>query len=204
MSSIAYRIVRKFVLQPWQRWQTDCQVIEQLERLANLGVGVAVNGPIRLGNTGDTWIAEDVSINSGLIVRGEGRLTIGPHCHFGEDVLILTANHNYDRPTRLPYDKTRISKEVRIGAAVWICDRVIITPGVTIGEGAVLAAGSVVTRDVPPLTVVGGAPAAPLRMRNEETYRRLTAERQYLGWPRDYDLVNGRKTRIRRSSARHE
>jgi acetyltransferase-like isoleucine patch superfamily enzyme len=81
---------------------------------------------------------------------------------------------------------------------VWLGDRVTIVPGVTIGEGAVVAAGSVVTRDVPALAVVGGAPARVLRQRDGDAYRQLRASNVYLNWPRDHHLVNRQQVTIRR------
>jgi acetyltransferase-like isoleucine patch superfamily enzyme len=173
--------------------------IQQLERLEYLGPGVIVNGPISLGNVRQTRFASDVCINPGLVVKGEGALEIGSHVHFGENVEIHTANHNYDKPDFLPYDTIRIKKTVTIGDCVWICDRVIITPGVNIGEGAILAAGAVVTRDVPPLAIVGGSPAHVIKYRNRETYEQLRQEDRFLNWPRDYDLINKKRVTIRRN-----
>ena len=85
-----------------------------------------------------------------------------------------------------------------IGDAVWICDRVMITPGVEIGEGAVLAAGAVINRDVPALAVVGGTPAQVIRYRDAEEYRRLKEAGQYLNWPRPYDIVLDKRMAVRR------
>lgn len=197
LARLAYRIVRKLKA-PYLLWSSTNQILEQLERAGALGKGVEVRGPLVLSNPEKTVLGDDVSINPGLRVRGGGALTIGSHCHFGEDVLILTDNHNYDAPECLPYDKQRHTKDVVIGESVWICDRVTIVPGVQVGEGAVLAAGAVVTKNVPPLAVVGGSPAAVIRYRDEAVYHRLKAEGKYLAWPRDYDLINGRRKQIRR------
>lgn len=197
MSRLLFRIARK-ASRAYSDWFVRNQVIEQLERLAALGADVAIQGPISLGNPQETRFGDDVSINSGLKVRGRGRLTIGSHCHFGEDILIVTDNHNYERPSCLPYDSVRVSKDVVLGECVWVCDRVVIVPGVTIGDGAILAAGAVVTRDVPPLAIVGGTPATVIRMRNAEEYEKLKAAGKYLGWPRGHDLIVGRKMHLAR------
>jgi maltose O-acetyltransferase len=83
----------------------------------------------------------------------------------------------------LPYDKVRIKKAVVIEDCVWIGESVCIVPGVTIGEGAIVAMGSVVTRDVPPLAVVGGAPARVIKMRDAEIYWKLKSEGKFINWP---------------------
>jgi hypothetical protein len=75
----------------------------------------------------------------------------------------------------------RFLRPVRICRNVWIGSNVLVCPGVTIGEGAVVAMGSVVTKDVPPLSVVGGNPAKVIKTRDEEMYRRIQSEgRHYL------------------------
>jgi acetyltransferase-like isoleucine patch superfamily enzyme len=190
--------VRKLVLRPIENWRSRLEIIEQLESLKRLGKGVVVNGPLMIGNPPLTELGDDVCINAGLVVRGNGSLVLGSHVHFGQHVEILTSNHNFDRPTALPYDKVRVARDVDVGDCVWFGDHVIVTPGVRIGEGAILGAGAVVTREVPPLAVVGGAPAKVLRYRDEEPYRRLRGEGKYLGWPRDHDVINGRELQLRR------
>jgi acetyltransferase-like isoleucine patch superfamily enzyme len=144
-----------------------------------------ITGPIKIGSPGNVSLGRNVGINPGFFALGAGGITIGDHVHFGQNVRILTQNHNYDEPECLPYDKKRISKPVRIGDCVWIGDSVCIVPGVTIGEGAIIAMGSVVTKDVPPLAIVGGAPARVIKSRNEETYWRLKNEARFLDWPGD-------------------
>ena len=73
----------------------------------------------------------------------------------------------------LPFDEKVIVKPVVIKENVWIGSHCLILPGVEIGEGAVVGAGSVVTKNVPALAVVGGAPAKVIKWRNEERYNIL-------------------------------
>ena len=193
-----HRALRKLVVRPLLAWYTRCEIIERLALLESLGPGVVVNGTLVLGNPAAARFGQDVGINSGLVVKGSGRLTVGDHVHFGEQVLILTENHKYEGIDVLPYSAERILKDVVIGDCVWLCDRVTIIPGVTVGEGAILAAGSVVTKNVPPLAIVGGAPAQLIRHRDADEYGRLKAAGKYLGWPRATDVVLGRNVHIPR------
>lgn len=198
MPSPLFQVVRRFVVYPLTEWYTRCQVVDQLERLAALGRPVTIHGPVKIGNPRATYFADDVSMNPGFTSKGAGRLFIGAHVHMGENVLVITDNHDFEEPAALPYDSRRMAKDVVIGDCVWIGDRVVIVPGVMIGEVAVLAAGSIVTRDVPPLAIVGGVPAKVIRYRPRDAYERLKREGRYHGMPRDYDLVNRKRVTLRR------
>ncbi len=175
-------------------------MLRQLEQLRELGPGLMVNGPIAL-NPSLTWIGEDVSINPGLTVIGEGELHIGSHIHFGQNVPIITDNHNFDQSAALPYDSTKVIGDVVIGDCVWIGDSVLIVPGVTVGEGAVLAGGAVVSRDVDPLAIVGGSPAELIRYRDRDRYQALREAGTYHLWPRSDDRVLGRHLTVTRRRA---
>lgn len=115
---------------------------------------------------------------NGLEIHGRGAVTFGDNFHSGVDCLIITQNHNY-KGEALPYDSTVIVKDVVIGDNVWLGDRVIILGGAKIGEGAIIQAGSVVVKDIPPLALAGGHPAMPFAYRDKEHYEKLKAEKKF-------------------------
>lgn len=121
--------------------------------------------------TDKTKLGKNPSFN-GMIINGIGSVTFGDNFHSGTDCLIITSNHDYNGE-KLPYDETHIIKDVTIGDNVWFGDRVIILPGVTIGEGAIVQAGAVVVKDVPDLAITGGNPATVFKFRDEKHYVRL-------------------------------
>lgn len=103
----------------------------------------------------------------GLNARISGPLSIGNDVMMGPDVSIYTQNHeteNIYKPMRL---QTAPKQKVTIGNDCWIGANAVILPGVTIGSGVIIGAGAVVTKDVPPLAVVGGVPAKIIKMREE-------------------------------------
>ena len=104
-------------------------------------------------------IGDRAFINYGVDIAATGLVAIGADCLIGTHVSII------DNDFHGVVDRQRVPspKPVIIGDNVWIGNRAIILPGVTIGEGAVVGAGSVVTRDVPARTVVAGNPARVVR-----------------------------------------
>ncbi|MBQ7922064.1 MAG: CatB-related O-acetyltransferase [Clostridia bacterium] len=104
----------------------------------------------------------------GVNARINGDCTIGDYVMMGTDVVVITRNHCYER-TDIPMMHQGFAEErpVVIGNDVWIGDRVIILPGVHIGDGSIIAAGAVVTRDVPPYAIVGGVPAKVIKNRKD-------------------------------------
>jgi acetyltransferase-like isoleucine patch superfamily enzyme len=94
-------------------------------------------------------------------------ITIGGDSFFGPSVYIDTHMHNFQR-TDVPMKKQgRTEKDVVVGRDVWIGAKAVILNGITIGEGAIVAAGAVVTKDVEPYTIVAGVPALPVKNRKE-------------------------------------
>lgn len=106
--------------------------------------------------------------NSGIGINAflSGRVIIGNNVMMGPDVVILTQNHKFDR-LDIPMLEQGFKDEqpVTICDDVWIGVRTIILPGVTVGKGAIIAAGAVVTKDVPEYAIVGGNPARVIKMR---------------------------------------
>ena len=100
-------------------------------------------------------IGKNVFINSGCCFQDQGGIEIGDNALIGQQVVIATLNHDMN-PTKR---QNILPSPVKIGNDVWIGAKATILPGVTIGNGAVIAAGAVVTKDVPDLAVVAGIPA---------------------------------------------
>ena len=148
-------------------------------------------------NKGCSFVAIDgitigdwVYIGPGARMSGSGGLVIGNNIAIGPDVTILTSSHRYGDEEWIPFGPDVDRKAVAIEDHVWIGCRVVILPGVTVGEGAVVAAGSVVTKDVPSCAVVAGNPAAVIKQRDVETFRRLRDSQRF--WIRELANRNGR------------
>lgn len=125
----------------------------------------------------ETYLGRNCHFN-GMEISGGGKVTIGDNFHSGPECMMITQNHN-TLGDALPYDSTYIFKDIVIGDNVWLGSRVIILGGVTIGEGAVIQAGSVVVSDIPALSIAGGHPAVVFSRRNNEHYFTLKAQRKF-------------------------
>lgn len=127
--------------------------------------------------TPQTVLGKNPNFN-GMHVYGKGKVTFGDNFHSGIECMIITDYHNYEG-TAIPYDETNITKDVSIGDNVWLGNRVIILGGVTIGEGAIIQAGALVVKDIPPCAIAGGNPATVFKYRNKEHYEALKAEGKF-------------------------
>lgn len=94
-----------------------------------------------------------------------GPLTIGDNVMMGPEVVILTHTHKYDKLNVPMSEQGSVVKPVTIGNDVWIGMRSIIMPGVNVGNGVIIGANAVVTKDVPDYSIVGGVPATILKYR---------------------------------------
>lgn len=109
-------------------------------------------------------IGKQVFINMGCKFQDQGGIFIEDGALIGHNVVLATLNHAM-RPERRG---DMLPAPIHIGKQVWIGSNAAVLPGVTIGDGAIVAAGAVVTRDVPENTIVGGVPARVLRHLSEE------------------------------------
>lgn len=108
-------------------------------------------------------IGRDSLVGEYSVIRGQGGVEIGDRVYTSPFTQIIAVNHVFDDPHR-PFVEQGITAEgIIIEDDVWLGAGAIITDGVRIGKGAVVAAGAVVTKDVPPHTVVGGVPARPIK-----------------------------------------
>lgn len=104
-------------------------------------------------------IGRDVFINSGCHFQDQGGIVIGDGSLIGHNVVLATINHDLDPKN----NRKNHYAPITIGNHVWIGANVTVVSGVTIGDWAVVGAGAVVTRDVPPRSVVGGVPARVIK-----------------------------------------
>lgn len=109
------------------------------------------------------WIGKDSLIGEYSVVRGQGGVRIGDRVYTSPYTQIIAVNHVFDDPDQ-PFIEQGITAEgIVIEDDVWLGAGSVITDGVRIGKGAIVAAGAVVTKDVPPHTVVGGVPARVIK-----------------------------------------
>ena len=139
----------------------------------------------------NTYIGYGTRINGQIIIKGSGALEIGKYCALGGEIRLITSNHDI-KTLNLQYAlQRRISqhsfhspkKNVQIGNNVWIGDCAIVLPGVHIGDGAVVGAGSVVTKDVPPFSVFAGNPARIITYRYSTEIVNILSSLKWWDWP---------------------
>lgn len=152
-------------------------------------------GEIRLGNF--------VSIfGPGTVLSAiKGKITIGNYCSIGQNVAIQESYHNYNNATsyligknilKSNDQKDFISKgDITIGDDVWIASNSVILSGVTIGRGAIIAAGSIVTKDIGPYEVWGGNPACFIK--NRFSKERINELEESKWWEWDIEKVKHNK-----------
>lgn len=119
-------------------------------------------------------IGKHSNINKECVLDGRGGITIGDNVDIAQETNIWSEQHDYNDPSY-----KAISAPVVVEDYVWIASRVTVLPGVTIGRGAVVATGAVVTKDVPPLAIVGGVPAKVIGYRNEKALQYKLGDRAW-------------------------
>jgi acetyltransferase-like isoleucine patch superfamily enzyme len=130
---------------------------------------------IRAGTEGKMTIKDRVAINSFCRIYGHGSVEIGEDTQIGPATLITTTDHDYHDSLTTSY------KPVVIGKGVWIGANVTVLPGVEIGDFAVIGAGAVVTKDIPPRSVAVGVPARVIRKLDEPSEASLHLESNWVG-----------------------
>lgn len=110
-------------------------------------------------------IGSHVGFAQNCFIEVRGNITIGDDCIFAAGVSMAAENHIYQDPEKPIRLQGAVRKGIVIGCDCWIGTKAVILDGVTIGEGCIVAAGAVVTRDIPPFSVAGGVPAKVIKKR---------------------------------------
>lgn len=144
-------------------------------KLGSLGQGSVIRRSAHLDNASNIFIGSKCYLGENVRLVAMGKIIIGNNCAIGEDIIVYTSNHDYKSPTTFPYSVDAIIQDVEFEGDNWIGARSIILPGCKIGAGAVVGAGSVVTKSVPKCAIVGGNPAKIIAWRDKDDYDKNSA-----------------------------
>jgi galactoside O-acetyltransferase len=138
---------------------------------------IKIGGFTSIGNNsffcadgGHIYVGKKVAFNRGVHINASicGEIRIGKMCLFGPNVMVRTANHQFSDPERYIRDQGHKCGNVTIEDDVWIGANAIILPGVRIGRGAVIGAGSIVIVDIPSMAIAVGVPAKVIKYRDSK------------------------------------
>lgn len=139
------------------------EILRQI--VGKMGENCFMQGPIYFHYGTHTTIGNNLFANFNFTVQDDAPVTIGDHCNFGPNVTLVTPIHPMlpeERKVLIAPDGTPkrlcYAKPIHIGNDCWFGANVVVCPGVTIGDGCVIGAGSVVTRDIPPMSFAAGSP----------------------------------------------
>lgn len=187
-AKIVHAIQQRIVLPLVRRWRY--WKLKRLSLCRSVGANVTVGKDVIIWTTGNLVIGDNVCIRSGVqiyekhgsavtigndvylghqsIIDSICRVTIGERTMVGHRAIIIDADHRHDDPDVPVSQQGHKAAPVTIGKDVWLGAHVVVVKGVTIGDGAIVGANSVVTRDVAPNAIVAGNPAREIKRRNEE------------------------------------
>ena len=138
-------------------------------RRIKVGTGTKIHDTVILRQPYNIEIGKWCNINHNNILQAgkvDGKIKVGNYVHTGANVMIIAFNHAFDTREIPTIQQDYYDADVTIEDDVWGGGGSIILPGVTIGKGAIIAAGAVVNKDVPPYAIVGGIPATVLKYRD--------------------------------------
>jgi len=141
------------------------------------GKGARIGGNVGIMSTKRMYVGDHAYIAGGCRIIAHGGFHLGNYSGLGAHTTVFTVEHRHAGAKEIPFDDVRLIKPVYIEDYVFVGTNVSILPGVRIGKGAIIGLASVVTRDVPPLSIVMGNPAKIIGHRNKEHFERLVAGR---------------------------
>lgn len=149
-------LLMKMPLGILRRWVMRL-ALHRCGRHTAFGRNIDVRSPYRIS------IGKDTTVNKRVLLDGRGgKLQIGNNVDIAQEVNIWTLQHDYNSPVY-----QAVGKDVVLEDYVWVASRATILPGVHVGRGAVIATCAVVTKDVPPLSIVAGVPARVIGKRDD-------------------------------------
>lgn len=154
--SVAYFVLFRFTPRPLHAWRA--MILRAFG--AKLARGVHIYPTAKIWAPWNLICEEAATIGEDAVVYNPTTVRLESHAIVSQYAYLCGATHDYQDPAfpLIPY-------EIHLGAYSWICARASVQPGVTVGEGAVLALGSVATHDLRPWTVYGGVPARAIKAR---------------------------------------
>lgn len=147
------------------------------------GEGLHLEGKITVIYEDKLLIGRNVHIGRNTFIDCKGGVTIGDNAIISRFVTIYSHDHNFKKPTSLPYDQNSILKKVEIGRYVWIGQNVAIAPGTQIGDGAVIGLGTVLSGTVPENAIVVGPKTRVVGYRDPKHTTKLCEENRYFEHP---------------------
>lgn len=179
MVSIGIGVIRSFSLTLWFKlrgYNIDIGVLFggatalfestkhaiHIQKGTRLGRGVRINA----GFNGTITIGKNSLVDDNTFITAQQSIRIGDNTQISAYTFITDFNHRTQDRRKTILSQGYIQNPVRIGNDVWIGAHTIILPGVTIGDGAVIGAGSVVTKDIPPYSIAVGNPAKIIKQRS--------------------------------------
>jgi acetyltransferase-like isoleucine patch superfamily enzyme len=156
----------------YRYYRATQESIYRPEEFLHYGKNVRIEAGVEIAGAERLYIGDDVGI-SACKINAMGGCHLGRSCQIAAGSFIISIDHSITGGDALPFDNVRLIKPIYIEDYVWIGSSVMIAPGVRIGEGAIIAMGSVLFHDVPPLAVVSGNPAKVLMYRSKDDFERM-------------------------------
>jgi len=135
---------------------------------AKIGKGVHVYPKVKIWAPWNIELGDYCGVANGVTLYSQGKITIGYKAVISQGAHLCAGTHDYTDP-----GFPQVSKPIIVGALSWIAAEAFIHPGITIGEGAVIGARSVVSKDIPAWMVCAGHPCSPIKIRKINYNRRL-------------------------------
>ena len=169
-SKIVYLLCRalNFLRHRTKKYAQRIRYLSYLPRFDEVGEEIVLDADIYINKPHNISIGNGTFIGQGVTLNAIDKISFGEDCGVAAGSYFMTWNHVIDDRTVELRATGKESAPIHVGDGAWVGYNSVVLPGVTIGTGAVVGAGAVVTEDVPDWTVVGGVPASPIAIRTDD------------------------------------